>query len=171
MKFAKRIAVVAIAAVLVTGNGFDFSGLSASAQEISESHLAAAERAVSASRSTNSLDLILPQVADELKAELIRNSPNAEAQISLIVDESAIALAGRRGDLENEAAQIFARTFTEDELNAVADFYESDAGKKFLQESPIVLREIQRAARVWSNGIRRDLAQSVEKKFEEAGLK
>lgn len=173
MNFKKQLAAI----VLTGGLVFAVQGFvapqpdAAYAQEASESHVAAAKRAIRASRSTNQLDNILPAQANAIKAELIRNRPDAEAQISLIVDEAAIALAPRRGDLENEAAQIFVRNFTEDELNQVADFYESDAGQKFLETSPLVLREIQRAARVWTNGIRRDLSQSVNEKLGEAGLR
>jgi hypothetical protein len=110
-------------------------------------------------------------MAERIKSELIRNNPDKEAQMSLIVDEAAISLAPRRGDLENEAAQIFARVFTIDELNAIADFYESEAGAKFLEQSPLILREIQRASQVWANGVQRDLGQIVQDKMTEAGLR
>jgi len=140
------------------------------AQEASESHLAASKRALVATRSTNRLDAILPQMAQQAKAELIRNRPDKEAEITLLVDEAAISLAGRRGDLEGEIVQIFARVFTEEELTAIADFYETEAGKKFLSETPVIIREIDRASRVWSNGVQRDLAEAVREKMTAAGL-
>ena len=176
MSLGKRISIAVFAAALsfgslsLGGNGIGFSA-NASAQEISADHLAAARRAINASRSTAQMDQLLPRMAEGIKSELIRNNPDKEAQLSIIVDEAAIALAPRRGDLESEAAQIFARVFTADELNAIADFYESDAGVKFLQESPIILREIQRASQVWGNGVQRDLAQAIEDKMTEAGLR
>ena len=89
---------------------------------------------------------------------------------TLLVDEAAISLAGRRGDLEGEIVQIFARVFTEEELTAIADFYETEAGKKFLSETPVIIREIDRASRVWSNGVQRDLAEAVREKMTAAGL-
>ncbi|WP_075996673.1 DUF2059 domain-containing protein [Salaquimonas pukyongi] len=140
------------------------------AQDASASHLAAAKRAIVATRSTNRLDAILPQMAQQAKAELIRNRPDKEAEITALVDEAAISLAGRRGDLEGEIVQIFSRIFSEDELNAIADFYETDAGKKFLSETPVMLREIDRASRVWTNGVQRDLATAVREKMTAAGL-
>ena len=171
MRFGKFVFGAVLAAFLAASAPIAGQHDQALAQEISESHMAVAKRAINASRSTNQLDLILPRMAQNAKSELIRNLPNEELRISTIVDEAAIQMASRRGDLENEAAMIFARVFSEEELNTVAEFYESDAGKKFLESSPIVLREIQRASQVWSNGVRRDMNEIVTQKLQEAGLR
>ncbi|PSH69746.1 hypothetical protein CU102_05595 [Phyllobacterium brassicacearum] len=137
---------------------------SAQAQEITPSHLAAARAAVSAIKTTDQFDSILPAAAQQLKAELIQKDPNLEAIISAAVDEQALALASRRGDLENEAARAYAVSFTEEELNAITGFYTSPAGKKLLSEGPIVTREVMKAAGIWQRGIARDLAQAVAEK-------
>ncbi|WP_420962875.1 DUF2059 domain-containing protein [Brucella sp. IR073] len=133
----------------------------ASAQEISESHLAAARQAIAAIDATEQFDAILPRAAQALKAELIQKDPNLEDVITKTVDEKALALAARRADLETEAARAYAKSFSEDELKAISAFYESPAGKKLIAEGPIVTREVLRAANIWQNGIARDLAQSV----------
>ena len=166
----RLIATLFIVASLGTALGIAEGTSVANAQDASESHLAAAKRAIVATRSSNRLDAILPQMAEQAKADLIRNSPDKEAEITTLVDEAAISLAGRRGDLESEVMQIFARVFTEEELTAIADFYETETGKKFLSQSPIILREIDRASRVWSSGVQRDLAAAVREKMAAAGL-
>ena len=51
------------------------------------------------------------------------------------------------------------------DLNAIAAFYSSDAGKKLLSDGPIVTRELVKAADIWQRGIARDLAQSVGTKL------
>ncbi|MFK7903109.1 MAG: DUF2059 domain-containing protein [Nitratireductor sp.] len=165
MSIQKSILKVALVG-LVTIGSFGF----VNAQEVSESHIAAAKRMIAATSSTQRLDSILPQSADAVKNSLIRNRPDQEAVITDVVDLAALELAPRRGDLESEVAQIFTRIFTEDELNTVSAFYETEAGKKFLTESPIALREISGAARVWSNGIQRDLAANSNAKLKEMGL-
>jgi hypothetical protein len=166
MYFNKKFAGVALIATLFLAAG----QMSALAQEFTESHLAAAKRAISTSDSTDRLDAILPQIAQNAKAELIRTRPDKEAEITTIVDTAAIELAPRRGDLENEIALVFARVFTEDELNQIADFYATEAGKKFLNESPVVLREIDRASQVWANGLQRDMGASIREKLVAAGF-
>jgi uncharacterized protein len=134
---------------------------SAKAQEISESHLNAARAAIAATDATDQFDNILPNAAELLRAELLRKDPNLLDQINTVVTDKTIVLAGRRADLETEAARVYARVFTEDELKAIAAFYETPAGKKLLSDGPIVIRELIKAANIWQEGIARDLAVEV----------
>ncbi len=127
------------------------------AQEISEEHLAAAREAIASINATDRYDNILPGLAEGLKAQFIQASPNFQEQISAAVDEQALELAPRRADLEREAATIYAKAFTLDELKAISSFYATEAGKKLLTNGPLVSRELAKAAEIWANGISRDL--------------
>lgn len=140
------------------------------AQEISADHLAAAREAVSMSKSTQSLDGILPGIGEQVKQRLIANRPDAADQIATIVDEATLTLAARRSNLEDEVARIYARIFSPDELKQIAEFYKTDAGQKLIRETPVIARSMEEAARVWAAGIQRDLSQEVNKKITEAGL-
>ncbi|WP_244631081.1 DUF2059 domain-containing protein [Aureimonas sp. ME7] len=133
------------------------SAAPAFAQETSPAHLTAAREAVDALDTTEQFDQILLNAATQIKAELIVNNPNLQNEISNMVDDSALALAPRRGDLENEIARIYAKLFTEQELREIAQFYGSEAGKKLIQQGPTASREMLAAADVWSSGIVRDL--------------
>lgn len=133
----------------------------AQAQEISDAHLQAARAAIAAIHSTDQYDGILPQAAHALKNELIQKDPNLQDIIVATVDEKALALAGRRADLEREAALAYARVFSEQQLNEIAAFYNSETGKKLLSDGPIVTREVIKAADIWQRGIARDLAAAV----------
>jgi uncharacterized protein len=138
--------------------------IQARAQEIPEAHLTAARNAITALNVTDRFDNILPTLAERLKAQFIQSSPNFQDQISTIVDEEALILAPRRADLEREAATIYARSFSEEELNTISTFFNTEAGKKLLTSTPLVSRELGRAAEIWSNGISRDLSsQSTAK--------
>ncbi|MEL6736752.1 MAG: DUF2059 domain-containing protein [Pseudomonadota bacterium] len=161
---------IAAAALMSFGAAvvLDAGSAQVSAQDISASHTGAARKALTASRATTSFDGILINAATALKNQLSSTNPDKSDEISNVVDEEAIALAARRADLENEAARIFASTFSEAELNQIESFFQSEAGKKYLDSAPILARELQKSARVWANGIQRDLTQNVTKKLSEA---
>ena len=93
------------------------------AQEISEEHLKAARAAVDAINATDLYDNILPNAAVALKAELIQKNPDLESIITATVDGTTLKLAGRRADLEKEAALAYARVFSIEDLNGIATFY------------------------------------------------
>ena len=72
---------------------------------ISESHLNTARKAVAASQATRALDRILPSLGAKAKEQLISGRPDVADQINAIVDEATIALAPRRGILEDRSQQ------------------------------------------------------------------
>jgi hypothetical protein len=155
------------AATAAVGLFIAFSGL-ASAQEISAEHLKQARAAIAAIGATNQFDAILPQAATALKAEMIQKDPNLEALITTTVDTEVLALVSRRGDLENEAARVYAKVFTEAELKAIGEFYATDVGKKLLSDGPLATRQLVDAANIWQAGVARDLAQKVGEKMKAA---
>ncbi|WP_173931453.1 DUF2059 domain-containing protein [Chelativorans sp. Marseille-P2723] len=157
MIFTKRVRVIALTAAMA------LSVLSApgAAQEISAEHLRAARTAIDAINATDEFDAILPQAAQGLKGELIQQHPHMEELINKTVDEKAIELASRRADLEREAALAYARVFTQEELEQIAAFYNSEAGKKLLSSGPAVTREVFQAAEIWRRGVVRDLSSNV----------
>lgn len=96
---------------------------------------------------------------------MIQRDPNLEALITSTVDNEVLALAARRGDLEQEAARVYAKVFTESDLKAISDFYSTDVGKKLIKEGPIATRGIVDAANIWQTGVARDLAKNVAEKI------
>ncbi len=150
---------------------FAISAMPTMAQEIAPEHLEAAKQAVTASQSTTSLDDLLPNMAEDTKRRLIDQRPDAAEQITAIVDDVAIELASRRGVLEVEVATGYAKIFSADELKAITAFYQSEAGAKLIRETPVIGRSIDQAARVWAQGIQRDMQDMATKKMEEAGIK
>ncbi|MGA1803503.1 DUF2059 domain-containing protein [Rhizobium sp. HT1-10] len=153
---------LAAATVLLSGMAIG----SLSAQEISEEQMKAARAAINALGITNQFDNILPTLAEQLKSTMIQANPNFQDAISSTVDQQALALAARRSDLEKEAAATYAKAFSTAELNAIAEFYNSDAGKKLLKDGPIATRELYKAADIWGQGISRDLANQSNKALE-----
>jgi len=140
---------------------------SAVAQEVADDHLAAARAAISALGSTDQFDAIIPGAAEQLKTNLIRANADLQEVISDTVDEEALKIVPRRGDLEKEAAQIYAKSFSKEELTAIADFYNSPTGEKLIENGPLVTREVIKAAEIWSSGVARDLNVNVNKVLEE----
>ncbi len=152
----------------MAGAAMFFAAGSAYAQEVTPSHLAAARSAIAAVKITDQFDSILPSAAQALKSEMIQKDPNLEDLIVKTVDEKTLALVSRRTDLENEAAQVYARAFSEQELKEIASFYGSPTGAKLLEQGGRVTREVMQAAEIWQRGVARDLAMTVAESFEAA---
>ncbi|OCW57963.1 DUF2059 domain-containing protein [Hoeflea olei] len=152
---------------LIVASSLVIAGHSALAQDISDDHIAAARAAIAALKSTDQFDAVIPAAAEQLKVELIRSNADLQEVISATIDEEALKIVPRRADLEKEAAQIYAKAFTKEELQAIADFYNSGPGKKLIDNGPLVTRELIKSAEIWSSGIARDLAQNVNQALQE----
>ncbi len=150
---------LAVGAVLLSGVALVST---ARADDVSEEQIAAARATIQSLNLTIGFDRILPNLAEQLKAQLIQASPNYTDLITSTVDEKALSLAARRGDLEREASRIYAKTFTLDELKAISAFYQSDVGKKLLKDGPVATREMMKAADIWASGVSRDLAKESD---------
>ena len=115
-------------------------------------------------RSLLALKLTAAQAADELRLaaamklyEIGRLSSGAAAELAGIPRCFFLAKLADYG--------IDTFRLTEDELKAIAAFYNSPAGKKLLEKGPQVTAEIGSAALIWQRGIARDLAEAVAKEM------
>lgn len=149
------------ASIAVVAGSVMLGGLSARAQDVAPEHLQAARTAISALGVTNRFDAILPNIMERLTAQLIQAYPNLQDEISAKVEEAALKLAARRADLEREAALVYAKAFTEAELQEIANFYSGETGKKLLKDGPIATRELLKAADIWTAGVARDLEKEA----------
>ncbi len=52
-------------------------------------------------------------------------------------------------DVLNQEAQVYARHYSLAELQAIANFYESDVGKKLILENPKIRNETGPLAQAW----------------------
>ncbi|WP_409361855.1 DUF2059 domain-containing protein [Bartonella heixiaziensis] len=159
--FQRVIVCFGAVAVLVLNIG------SVHAQGVSDQHLNSARKAISAIHATDQFDSFLPTAARDLKNELIGDDPNLATTISEIVDKQALALAKRRADLEKEIAQVYAKYFTQEELDAITTFYSSDTGRKFLTEVPSIARDAYSTFDAWRSTIMQDLIKNVKKEMSE----
>ena len=150
------------AAVLAVGLLVGFAGV-ASAQEVTESHLKAAVAAVEAAKTSRGFDNLLPLMSQQVQNRLIRMRPDQHQLISQVVEQQALDLVSRRKDLDNDVARIWAKYFTEDELNQITAFYKSPAGAKLAEVGPQVVAETLQSVKGWSDRVGEELFQkSIE---------
>lgn len=159
--FQRFVAYVGVTAVLSVNTGMVY------AQGVSDQHLDSARKAIRAIHATDQFDSFLPNAAHDLKNELINDDPNLATAISDIVDKQALVLAKRRSDLEKEIAHVYAKYFTQKELDAITAFYSSDTGRKFLTEVPNIARDAYSTFDVWRSSLMQDLIKNVKKEMSE----
>lgn len=142
----------------------------APAQEITESHLAAAREAIDNGLIGPIFNERLPLLADRVKGRLIRARPDLHREISDAVDAVALRLTTRRVDLDNDVARIWARTFSEEELKTIATFYQSPTGRKLSQVGPQVAAQSIQVLNSWSDRVGEELFEKSKFELKQKGL-
>lgn len=144
-------------------------GAPAGAQEISQSHLEAALAAVQSAGAARGFDSVLPALAERVKSRLIRVRPDLHREISTVVENVALSLAGRRSDLNDAVARVWAKSFTEDELVTIAEFYKSPTGQKFADIGPTVIQDSLKSVEAWSTRIGEELYEKAREDLIKQG--
>ncbi len=159
--FVRMAAVVAALVAVPTS--------SLMAQEISQSHLAAALAVINATTATRSFDNRLPAIANEVTNRLIRARPDLHQEIADTVQAVALKLVVRRKELDQDVARVYAKAFSEQELNTIAAFLKSPAGQKYQTDGPAVFRDTLQAVQAWSDRVGAELLDKTKEELKKQG--
>jgi hypothetical protein len=140
-----------------------------SAQEFSETQLDAAKRASSSAPLSKDLDTVLPILVQRVQTRLISLRPDLHAEITSVVQGVALNIATRRADLDSAIALVWARMFTEDELNQIAEFYNSPVGKKFVEMGPEIAATTIQTVDNWSSRVGEELLDKSREELKKQG--
>lgn len=139
-------------------------------QEISPEHLAIAREYVDMSDGADLYEVTLIELGLDVMRLLIQEDPSlADASIQaiqVVYDE----YIGRKGELYDQFARIYAIRFSEEELNEIVDFYKTEVGQKLLQQNAAINQDMQTVLRVWENNARSEFLARVRSVLRSEGF-
>jgi uncharacterized protein len=115
----------------------------------SASHLAIAQKVAVSSGMTGAFDALTGPLLNRLQQMNVTN-PEIAADLAKVVETIRPEVEAKKKEMVDSTARIFATRMTEAELKEVAAFYESEAGKKYVQIQPGVLDDVVRDLSIWS---------------------
>ena len=113
-------------------------------EQVSEAQLEAARNVVVANKALSAFDEILPLMAEQTRTIFIQADPFKSDEVSEVTNDVALELASKRKDLNEMIYRIWANRFTVEELQQLADFYNSPLGQKLATETPSITALINR---------------------------
>ena len=139
------------------------------AEDYAADHMAAAKAAIAASHVSDGLDDILIGVAQQTKALLARSNPAQSDNIDKLVNAAALELAAKRPELDKQIQEIWAARFTKDELQKIAEFYNSPVGQKLSKETAGMVQMSGVAAQMWQQKIAQEMLAKVREELKKRG--
>jgi hypothetical protein len=167
---ALAIAVCAVVSACGTGDPCFAEPVAApSVAEPTASHLAAARELVVASGMSRSFAGIVPQIMERLFATFAQTRPELAQDLNSVLAELRPEFDKRADQMTDTAALIFARLMSEADIKAADVFFESPAGKKYVETQPAFFTEVMHAMQDWQQTLAQDLLARVRENMKKKG--
>lgn len=158
---AARIAAVAVALAV--------SSLSAQAQQPSAAAILTAKDIINTTGATTLFTPLIAGVVEQAKLLLLQQNPNLSKVLTEIADKMRADLAPRFDEIGNQLANLYATSFTEQELKDLLAFYKSPLGKKLLIEQPKIADASLRFAQNWANALSDEVIAKMREELKKRG--
>ncbi|MDF2798378.1 MAG: hypothetical protein K0R85_1122 [Devosia sp.] len=159
----------ALLAVTLSAGLFAFAA-PAMAQEVPPEQLALARKYVELTDRSAIYEVTLVETGVQTMRQIIQQNPElvdaTDKAISKILEE----YKGRKGELMDQFARVYAVRFTTDDLQQIVAFYESPVGQKLAQANAELNTDLQRVLQVFTNNVQREFFAKVRSELRANGV-
>jgi len=147
-----------------------FSAPLAMAQEPTATQLSAARDVVLSSGVTRSFDQIIPNYMAQVTRTLTQTRPELTKQVEDTLKELRPEFEARKAELVNTAAKIYASDMSEAELKDIAAFFNSPAGKKYVNSQPDMLNKLVAVVQAWTRVLSTEMVDRVRAELKKKNI-
>ncbi len=161
-------ACVALLFLLLASAGASFAQTTS---KVAPEKLEAARNLLAATNTDAQFTTIIPLMFQQMRQSLPSPGSNKSEQIDQIFDEIQKQFLDRRSEIIDQIAVLYASKFTVEEMNALADFYRSPVGQKFIEAMPQLTSEAMVLGNAWGQKIASEAEEKIRRELEKRGLK
>lgn len=164
MTRAKALLAVALSAVMFAVS------VPAMAQEVPPEQLALARKYVDLTDNAGVFEITLVEIGLGSLEQLVQQNPELSTEIDLAVGKVIETYQGRKGELLDQFARIYAMRFSIEELQQIVTFYESPVGAKLAAANTEVNQDLQAILQVFTNNTRSEFYAKVRAELRSQGF-
>ena len=140
------------------------------AQEPTATQLSAARDVVLSSGVTRSFDQIIPNYMAQVTRTLTQTRPELTKEVEDTLKELRPEFEARKAELVNTAAKIYASDMSEAELKDIAAFFNSPAGKKYVNSQPDMLNKLVAVVQAWTRVLSTEMVERVRTELKKKNI-
>ena len=140
------------------------------AQEVAPEHLALARKYIDLTDRGAIFETTVVEVGIEAMRQIVTQNPEILNQTNEAIGEVIKQYNGRKGELLDQFARVYAIRFTVEELQQIVAFYESQTGQKLAQANSELNADIGRVLQVYTNNLRTEFFAKVRAELRKAGV-
>jgi uncharacterized protein len=135
----------------------------------SAAHLQIARDVVEVSGATRAFDTVIPGMMQQAYSMFVQQNPDLQKPLQESIAAIRPEFDGRRGEIRDIVATVYAKKFSEPELKELLTFYRSATGKKFVAEISGVLEESFSRTQEWGGKLSEDVVARLRVEMKKRG--
>lgn len=140
------------------------------AQEVPPEQLALARKYVELTDNASIFEVTMVETGIDTMRQIVTQNPELMDQVDTAVSKVLEEYQGRKGELLDQFARVYAVRFTVEELQDIVSFYESPTGQKLASSNLDVNTDLQRVLEVFTNTVRQEFFAKVRAELREQGV-
>lgn len=175
MRLTSSFAAASLAFALLTGTAVAQTPAPAAAPapaqtQFTASHLALAKDVAQASGITRSFNSVINQMLDQVR-QITVTRPEIKPQLEEVLTQLKPELELQQQQIINAATRVFATYLTEAELKDISAFFNTPAGKRYVETQPQILDAFVSEFQKWSNQLGEYVMTRVRAELGKRGVK
>lgn len=168
MTFLKKPATLLMALLLSLGGLL--AAVPAGAQELAPEHLAVARKYIELTDKSGIYEVSLVKTAVDTMRTLISQNPEITKPVDDAITKTLEEYKGKKGDLLDQFARVYALNFTIEELQQIVAFYESPVGAKLATANATLNQSLQTVMQVFETNLKSEFFAKVRAELKAAGF-
>ncbi|KKB09075.1 hypothetical protein VE26_03375 [Devosia chinhatensis] len=140
------------------------------AQEVAPEQLALARKYVDLTDRGAVFETTVVEIGIDTMRQIVTQNPEIIDQTNETIGEVIQEYNGRKGELLDQFARVYAIRFTREELTEIVAFYESPTGQKLATANSEVNADIRRVLQVYTNNLRTEFFSKVRASLRTKGV-
>jgi uncharacterized protein len=144
-------------------------GSMAGAEQPTAQSIALAKELVVLKGSTQLWDAVVPGIIEQAKGVFLQTNPMLSKELNEVAAQLRTEYAPRSSQIVDQIAQLYAESFTPQELKDALVFYKSPLGRKIVKEEPRILDDGLRRVQQWSNKLSEEVVGRMRAEMKKKG--
>lgn len=141
----------------------------AHAQQPSAASIAVAKQLIATTGATTVFNPLIAGVVEQAKLLFLQQDPGLAKDLNEVAAKLRTDLQPRFSEISDAVAKAYASNFSEQELKDILAFYQTPAGKKFLEAQPKVIDASMAFAQTWANKLSDEVIAKIRDEMKKRG--
>lgn len=164
----KRASVMIVALLSLSLAAASFPA-SAQETELAPEHLDLARKYVELTDKSGIYEVSLVETAVETMRTIVSQNPEIIDPVDKAISKTLEAYKGKKSDLMDQFARVYALTFSVEELKQIVAFYESPVGSKLAAANATLNQNLQTVMKVFEANLKTEFFAKVRAELKAAG--